>query len=489
MTPARLISVLIILWGSAAKAQLVVSDPATEANTLQSVLKGAIAAEKRIAIINNQIAQLIQIRNTVAAVSHGNLAALSTLVPELGALGLTMPLGQDTSGLIRAMSGTAGSLGATALLIQNLLSTNQFYAPAGTDFRAMMINQTALSVAAANAAAQTALNSNTQRLTYLNTLRNGLGSTADVKAAADATARLAGEHATAQAQTNQLLALLLLQKATAATTAAQEQQVWRCSADALVARAQAAAAAAASGNVTLISTSGAAVNCGPSFSSAVATTAVDPLAPAVGASGTGTLASGSGVASPVSSDGSALATMLNTSWGQSAANNATALGVNPAALAATCVMESNCQSNPGGTGTISGAFQMSNGTYAQTVSEVSASNPDLASQITTKNDPASQSILASQYLSDGAQSLQSSGISNPTVLDVRSYYQFGPAYGAQVASASGNQLMGDVLNGMSSATLSANGIGPTTTVDQWRASVTNKIGTAASQPVLLRSGT
>jgi hypothetical protein len=120
MTPARLISVLIILWGSAAKAQLVVSDPATEANTLQSVLKGAIAAEKRIAIINNQIAQLIQIRNTVAAVSHGNLAALSTLVPELGALGLTMPLGQDTSGLIRAMSGTAGSLGATALLIQNL---------------------------------------------------------------------------------------------------------------------------------------------------------------------------------------------------------------------------------------------------------------------------------------------------------------------------------------------------------------------------------
>ena len=95
--------------------------------------------------------------------------------------------------------------------------------------------------------------------------------------------------------------------------------------------------------------------------------------------------------------------MLNTSWGQTAANNATALGVNPAALAATCVMESNCQSNPGGTGTISGTFQMSNSTYAQTVSEVSASNPDLASQITTKNDPASQSILASQYLLDGAQ--------------------------------------------------------------------------------------
>ena len=125
--------------------------------------------------------------------------------------------------------------------------------------------------------------------------------------------------------------------------------------------------------------------------------------------------------------------MLSTSWGQTAADNATALGVNPAALAATCVLESDCQANPGGTGTISGAFQMSNGTYAQTVSEVSASNPDLAGQITTKNDPASQSITASQYLLDGAQSLQASGISNPTVLDVRGYYQFGPANGARLA--------------------------------------------------------
>ncbi len=250
MKRVRFICLGFILWCTAVNAQMIVSDPLTETNTLQSLVREAVAAEKRVAMINNQIAQLIQIKNTVAAVSHGNLAALSNLVPELGALGLTMPLGQDTSALVRAMSGTAGGLGATALLTQNLLSTNQYYAPAGTDFRAMMINQTALSVAAANAAAQTALNSNTQRLTYLNTLRNGLGSTADVKAAADATARLAGEHATAQAQTNQLLALLLLQKATAATTAAQEQQVWRCSADALVARAQAAAAAAARGNVT-----------------------------------------------------------------------------------------------------------------------------------------------------------------------------------------------------------------------------------------------
>jgi hypothetical protein len=468
-------------WGGPANAQLAVTDPITEANTLKSTIDEVTAAGKRIEIINNQIAQLIQIRNTVAALSHGNLAALSQLVPELGAVGVTLPLGQDTTGLIRAFSGTAGDLGATALLTQNLLSTNQFYAPTAPDFRATMMNQAAVSAAASMAAAQTALNANTQRLTQLNTLRNSLGSTPDAKASADATARLAGEQATAQAQTNQLLALLLLQAAQKATVEGQEQQMARCAADTLVADAKAAAAAAASGAVTLI-TSTPAINCGPP-----ATPSTSTAAAATASNTTGTFFSGSGAASPVSGDNTALATMLGTSWGQTAAANATALGVNPTALAATCVLESNCQANPGGTGTISGAFQMSNGTYAQTVSEVTDSNPSLAAQITSKNDPATQSIAASQYLLDGAQSLQTDGVANPTVLDVRGYYQFGPTNAANVAGASGNQLMSDVLTGLSSSTLAANNITSSTTVDQWRASVTSKIGTAASQPVLLGS--
>jgi hypothetical protein len=480
----RLVCAVLSLWIATARAQVVVSDPLTEANTLQSLVKEAVAAGKRVEIVNNQISQLIQLRNTFAAVSHGNLAALGNLVPELGALGVTLPLGQDTTALVRALSGTAGDLGATAALTQDLLRTDQFYAPNANDFRAVMLNQAAVSAAAAKAAAEASLNSSAQRLTYLNTLRNSLGSTTDVKAATDANARLAGEQATAQAQTNQLLALLLLQNAQAATTTAQEQQMWRCSAEALVAEAKAAAASAASGTVTLISTGGPATICGATQSPSATTTAVSAAS-----NSPGLLIGGGGAVSSVSSDGAALDTMLSTSWGPTAADNATALGVNPAALAATCVLESGCQANPGGSGTISGAFQMSNGTYAQTVSEVSASNPDLAGQITTKNDPASQSITASQYLLDGAQSLRASGISNPTVLDVRSYYQFGPGYGAQVASASGNQLMSDVLSGMSASTLRANGIGDMTTVSQWRASVTRKIGDTASQPVLLGSQT
>jgi hypothetical protein len=474
-----LIGLAFALCTGTARAVDLVSDPLVEANTLQSLVRDAEAAAKRIEVINNQIAQLVQLRNTFAAVSHGNLAALGNLVPELGALGVTLPLGQDTTALVRALSGTAGDLGATAALTQDLLRTDQFYAPNANDFRAVMLNQAAVSAAAAKAAAETSLNSSAQRLTYLNTLRSGLGSTTDVKAAADANARLAGEQATAQAQTNQLLALLLLQNAQAATTTAQEQQMWRCSAEALVAQAKAAAANAASGTVTLISANAPTVNCGPS---PVGTTPAS-AAP----NSTSTLNGGAGAV--IAGDGTALATMLNTSWGQVAANNATALGVNPAALAATCVLESNCQANPGGTGTISGAFQMSDGTYAQTVTEVSATNPDLAAQMTTKNDPASQSIAASRYLLDGAQNLQSAGVANPTTLDVRGYYQFGPANGAGLAMAPDNQLMTTTLTGLSARTLAGNNITSNTTVGQWRASVTNKIGAAAAQPVLLGNPT
>jgi len=51
-----------------------------------------------------------------------------------------------------------------------------------------------------------------------------------------------------------------------------------------------------------------------------------------------------------------------SSWGGAAVSNATALGVNPSALAATCVAESGCQ-NVRGSGTVAGAFQMTASTY------------------------------------------------------------------------------------------------------------------------------
>ena len=167
--------------------------------------------------------------------------------------------------------------------------------------------------------------------------------------------------------------------------------------------------------------------------------------------------------------------------------NAQLLGVNPSALAATCVVESGCQ-NVSGYGTVAGAFQMTASTYTAMINAAVAQNPSLASQIVPglagQMDPATESIAASEYLLQANQYLQGQGIANPTVLDVRSYYNFGPSAGAAIANATDGQTMASLLANLSPSQLTANGITSGETVGQWRASVAAKIGNAASQSVL-----
>ena len=186
-----------------------------------------------------------------------------------------------------------------------------------------------------------------------------------------------------------------------------------------------------------------------------------------------------------------LDTMLSKSWGAAAEANAQSLGVNATALAATCVLESNCQ-NVGGTGTINGAFQMSNGTYTAAMAAALQQNPNLAANIVPglagKSDPATQSIAAAEYLRQGALALQATNLPNPTVLDVRGYYNFGPGNASAVARASNDTVLSNVVP-LTLDQYRANGITPgVTTIGQWRASVTNKIGISTAQaPVLLAS--
>jgi len=477
----------LVAMGTGAHAQMSVVDWNAAGHSITSLANEAKDAAQTVVKINNQIAQLVQLKATFDAVAHGNLAAVSALSPELGALGITNPLGSDAGSLMSSMGGLASaggnlaqSVSATGTLAQSLLNTDQFFTATGNDFRANAINSVASGAAFQKAAAQTAINAANDRITALTTLRNSLGGTTDLKASTDAVARLTGEQAMATAQGNQLLAIQIMQRAQGLTDSQRELQAWRCSAEALVARSAGAAQAASGGSVILASTGGGATNC--------AVAAAAPTNTYASTNTTGTLVSATGTANGVSGSGAALGKMLAQPWGQAASDNATALGVNPAALAATCSLESNCTANPGGTGTISGAFQMSNGTYAQTVSEVQASNPDLASAITTKNDPVSQAIASAQYLKDGAQALQASGIANPTVLDVRGYYNFGPGLAPAIAGASDNQLM-STTTGLSNDTLLKNGITPgVTTVGQWRAGIINKIGAdTASQAVLTGS--
>ena len=184
----------------------------------------------------------------------------------------------------------------------------------------------------------------------------------------------------------------------------------------------------------------------------------------------------------------ALNTMLGMPWGAQAAADAQALGVNASALAATCVVESGCQ-NVGGSGSVTGAFQMTAATYNATLQQAVAQNPQLASQVVFgqagQMNPVSESIAASEYLAQGAQFLQNNGISNPTVVDVRGYYNFGPAGGAAVANAPPDATMASVLSMYPASVLVADGVTPGETVSQWHASIAAKIGTAANQSVLL----
>lgn len=181
--------------------------------------------------------------------------------------------------------------------------------------------------------------------------------------------------------------------------------------------------------------------------------------------------------------------LLREEWGEEALAAAEHLGIYGSALGSTCVLE-GCQNvhGPGG-GTISGWFQMSDGTFLEAINAALQENPSLRGQIVGglggKNDPVTQSIAAAQYLKQGAESLQAKGIDNPTVLDTRSYYQFGPKYAFDVANASDSRNLRELLPGFSEATFRANNITPTTTVGDWRATITRQLGSSAYQTVLM----
>jgi hypothetical protein len=185
--------------------------------------------------------------------------------------------------------------------------------------------------------------------------------------------------------------------------------------------------------------------------------------------------------------GDVLGTMLGTSWGGTAVADAQALGLNPTALAATCVIESGCGANLG-SGGAQGMFQMFPAAYQEGLQTALVANPSLASQIVQgsagMNDPTTEAIAASGYLLQAATSLESAGITNPTILDARGYYNFGPSNAAALANAQDEQTMASVLYNLSPATLLQNGITPGETVGQWRTSIVNQIGNSANQSVL-----
>jgi hypothetical protein len=160
--------------------------------------------------------------------------------------------------------------------------------------------------------------------------------------------------------------------------------------------------------------------------------------------------------------------MMAQSWGSAAANAAGAMGVSATALAATCVMESNCQNvGASGGGSASGAFQMINSTYTADINGALASDPAISGGIVSglagQMDPTTEAYAASYELRTDALALQSDGITDPTVLQTRAVYQFGGSVGPGVAAAQDSANLGQIT-GLSAASLAANGLTTSSTV-------------------------
>ncbi len=192
---------------------------------------------------------------------------------------------------------------------------------------------------------------------------------------------------------------------------------------------------------------------------------------------------GSGYSGGVAGSSDALSLMEGQSWGQQAALAAQALGLNPSALAATCQIESGCNSGAVN-GSAVGAFQMQPAAFQDGLNTALSADPALASEVVQgsagMNDPVTEAIAASGYLMQANQALQAEGITNPTAVQARGYYNFGPTAGAQLALADPTETMAAAMPNVSSGTLSNNGITPGETVGQWEAAVSAKMGNAAN---------
>src|SRR5271169_4878034 len=143
---------------------------------------------------------------------------------------------------------------------------------------------------------------------------------------------------------------------------------------------------AAHADPSLVLPNGLPVQVHPTFSEPGLPAFSFPVGGSSSAGGSSSSVDGSGGSSSgsVSSGGSgdAYNTMIAQDWGSQAADAAAAMGVSATALAATCVMESNCQNVGASSGSsATGAFQMINSTYTADISGAVAYDPDIAGSI------------------------------------------------------------------------------------------------------------
>ena len=322
-----------------ARAQIPVTDAANLANTTRQVIQGIQQIQQltqQLAVMQQQYSQLIQ---TYQAVAHLPDQALQQLAAQFNVQQFRTPLPSSANLMGDLMNGTGldqlGSLG------RQILNQNRLYAPSGADFAARQLMGTANSIAGVQAMLNNLYQSASGRITVLQGMEGQLSSAQDAKAVADLSARVQTEATYLQAQQVQAQVLQTWQAAQVRNETQQTREQRRCYIDQVLIQV-----AANSGGGSASASTGDGCSQGTAVPGGSTTPPTTP---------------GSG-------DGAALGTMMAQDWGNAAAGNASAMGVNPTALAATCVIESGCR-NLRGQGSISGAFQMTDATYTTDINK------------------------------------------------------------------------------------------------------------------------
>ena len=223
-----------------AHAQLAVFDGATFGQLVNSAIVGSeqlSQLENVVGLSKQQLNELTTLYTTFAHLT--NATQLSSVLLQQSTIN-ALPAMANIENLLRG-TGFTGTLASQA---QAMLAKIQVYRPPGTDFAATQINSEAAATAGQMTTAETLYNSQTARISGLQTLMTDLGRSGDPKQTADEAARIGIENGYAAAQGNQALALQVMQKAQEDTSREQADQTWRQGADNLLQQAQTAEAAA-----------------------------------------------------------------------------------------------------------------------------------------------------------------------------------------------------------------------------------------------------
>lgn len=193
-----------------------------------------------------------------------------------------------------------------------------------------------------------------------------------------------------------------------------------------------------------------------------------------------------------STDAELLAKLRAQPWGQRVIDAAQELGVDPVALAATAEIESDFgastkhQSRHAPT---LGVFQMQKLAYIDALKEIKRHDPELyqgmiQDSVTGRLDPANEAVAALGYLIYTVEGLERQGVYRPTFLDVRAAYNFGLEAGVRIAKADKNKLMKSLIKDR--IVLRRNNIREDETVEDWRRTITRKIGYGAATSSVMK---